>query len=685
MTPGSPDYMAPEQVLGGRLTGRMDQYALAGVVYEALAGALPFRADTPLAVLFKKHAEAPRPLADAAPQVPPGAAAAVMRAMSKDPQARFEVCADLARAFRDGLVPPRRAPVLAEPAPAPGAAPKRAPSPPPPASRAPVAPVAPAARRPRWRIAAVIALLAGGAALGAVALGVFDAKPVGPHAPPPAPLSAAPPAAPAAVDRVAPTLEVTSPSEESVTVSSALFTLVGRATDDDLSDVLVEGSRVPLGPGGEFRVPIALDEGVEKAVVVEAVDGAGNRSAKLTRRLRYVKPRAAWEAPLAAATAAGRAAEWERARVELSRAKEEDAPSVAIPAWLADGVAAYDAAPVLDVMEPRNGAQVSVGARVPVSGRMTSGRTTDRVEVLGKAVPLTDGRFATEVEMKTVGAVTIQVRVVDRGTERAKVERRVDVAERASSEQLAAAKALGIPVSFENSIGMRFVLIPAGEFDMGSPDTEEGRDADEVLHRVKLTRAYYMQVTEVSNAQFGRFRPEHTRYEGLDRDDQPVVMVNHAHATAFATWLTSQEKNRTYRLPTEAEWEYAARAGTRTPFWNGATISTDQANYDGSIAYGGGAKGVSRGTTLPVGSFPANPWGLHDMHGNVWEWVADWYGGYPKDAVTDPTGPASETHRIMRGGAWFNEPKFTRAAFRDRRDPATQKSHMGFRLVAEAR
>ena len=133
-------------------------------------------------------------------------------------------------------------------------------------------------------------------------------------------------------------------------------------------------------------------------------------------------------------------------------------------------------------------------------------------------------------------------------------------------------------------------------------------------------------------------------------------------------------------LPTEAEWEYACRAGTTTPFHFGETISTDQANYDGDHIYGNGKKGVYRKKTTPVGSFPANAWGLHDMHGNVWQWCQDWYGDYPQKDVVDPQGPEKGQRRVLRGGSWDDIPQNCRSAFRGRYGPGHRLIDCGFRL-----
>ena len=141
----------------------------------------------------------------------------------------------------------------------------------------------------------------------------------------------------------------------------------------------------------------------------------------------------------------------------------------------------------------------------------------------------------------------------------------------------------------------------------------------------------------------------HSDFKG--EKNLPVEQVEWDGCQEFAKKLRDKDK-KPYRLPTEAEWEYACRAGTTTPFYFGDTISTDQANYDGNHVYGNGKKGVYREKTTPVGSFPANAWGLHDMHGNVWQWCQDWYGDYPQNDVVDPQGPEKGKLRVLRGGSW---------------------------------
>ena len=139
-----------------------------------------------------------------------------------------------------------------------------------------------------------------------------------------------------------------------------------------------------------------------------------------------------------------------------------------------------------------------------------------------------------------------------------------------------------------------------------------------------------------------------------------------------------------YRLPTEAEWEFACRAGTTTPFSTGENVTVDQANYYGTYPYDGYPSGQYRSRTVPVGSFAPNRWGLYDMHGNVWEWCWDWYGPYADGAAADPTGAASGTYRVNRGGGWNDFGRHLRSAYRAAYPPANKTFNLGFRLARNA-
>jgi len=251
----------------------------------------------------------------------------------------------------------------------------------------------------------------------------------------------------------------------------------------------------------------------------------------------------------------------------------------------------------------------------------------------------------------------------------------------AQAAQRAWAEYLKQPVQRTDSLGVKLSLIPPGQFTMGSPKDEEWHRDDEVQHRVTMTKAFYLGSTEVTQRQWKALMGDNPSFF-TDSDDLPVETVTWEQAMTFCRKLSAKE-DASYRLPTEAEWEYACRAGTVTPFHNGETITTDQANYDGNNTYAGGPKGVFRETTTPAGSFATNPWGLHDMHGNVWEWCADWYGEYPASEVRDPTGPAEGDRRIFRGGCWINFPAVCRSANRAKVVPVSWHFHLGFRVVRD--
>jgi len=232
--------------------------------------------------------------------------------------------------------------------------------------------------------------------------------------------------------------------------------------------------------------------------------------------------------------------------------------------------------------------------------------------------------------------------------------------------------------STQGKPSVEWVNIPAGNFMMGSPVSEKDRGGDETQHQVTLS-AFRMSKYEVTFEQYDAFCDATGRSipkdEGWGRGRRPVINVSWDDAKAFADWMGC-------RLPTEAEWEYAARAGTTTPFNTGNCLSTAQANYNGNNPYSGCTKGEYRQKTTPVGSLSANAWGLHDMHGNVWEWCSDWYGAYPSAAQTNPKGPASASGRVIRGGSWYIIANYCRSARRNNSAPGNRNNIIGFRLVS---
>jgi formylglycine-generating enzyme required for sulfatase activity len=219
------------------------------------------------------------------------------------------------------------------------------------------------------------------------------------------------------------------------------------------------------------------------------------------------------------------------------------------------------------------------------------------------------------------------------------------------------------------------VVIPAGRFTMGSPDSEPGHLADEQQHQVAVRAPFAVGKYAVTFAEWDACAAaggcsERPSDQGWGRDRHPAINVSWNDAQQYAQWLSTKTRH-TYRLLTEAEWEYAARAGTVTAYSFGATISPSQANYGGEI-----------GRTQPVGSYPPNPWGLYEMHGNVYQWVQDCY--VSNNTATTDAGTAVEqagcSARVVRGGSWADDPDFLRSATRHYYTPGIRYGHVGFRL-----
>jgi len=232
------------------------------------------------------------------------------------------------------------------------------------------------------------------------------------------------------------------------------------------------------------------------------------------------------------------------------------------------------------------------------------------------------------------------------------------------------------------------IVVPAGSFMMGSPASEDGRsDSENPQHTVMMSEPFAVGRFSVTFDEWDAcladggcdgYRPN----DEWGRGRQPVINVSWVDAKSYAAWL-SRKTGRTYRLLSEAEREYVTRAGTTTPFWWGSSISASQANYDGSSSYRGGSKSEYRQKTVPVDSFRPNPWGLYQVHGNVWEWVEDCnhdsYAGAPTDGSAWLSGDC--TSRIVRGGSWYSDPRFLRAALRYWYPANYRASFIGFRLA----
>ena len=225
----------------------------------------------------------------------------------------------------------------------------------------------------------------------------------------------------------------------------------------------------------------------------------------------------------------------------------------------------------------------------------------------------------------------------------------------------------------------RFRYCPPGTFTMGSPEDEEGRYADETQHEVTLTRGFWLAETPTTQELWKAVMESNPR--GFEGDNLPVETVSWYDCRDFIERIQEDApKGLKFSLPTEAQWEYACRAGTTTPFSFGSTLNGDKANCRGNYPYGTNKKGQYLEKTSPVGSYPPNAWGLYDMHGNVWEWCSDWYGDYPNEAATDPTGTKNGSDRVLRGGGWNYTSRNCRSASRNRYTPGYRYFNLGFRL-----
>jgi formylglycine-generating enzyme required for sulfatase activity len=234
-----------------------------------------------------------------------------------------------------------------------------------------------------------------------------------------------------------------------------------------------------------------------------------------------------------------------------------------------------------------------------------------------------------------------------------------------------------LPREITNSIGMKLVLIPAGHFRMGSPATEKGRGPDEEQHEVEITRPFYLGACEVTQEEYQKVmnaNPSHfsAKGKGKDMGRLPVESVSWEEAVEFCRKLSKRPQeggSRTYRLPTEAEWERACRGGvlSHQVFHFGNSLSSEQANFDGREPYSDAAPGQTLSRTTPVGSYGRkNPFRLLDMHGNVWEWCSDWY---------------NKDHPVLRGGSWKAPPRQCRSASRRGLGPGERADDVGFRVV----
>jgi formylglycine-generating enzyme required for sulfatase activity len=255
---------------------------------------------------------------------------------------------------------------------------------------------------------------------------------------------------------------------------------------------------------------------------------------------------------------------------------------------------------------------------------------------------------------------------------------------------------LSVEKAFRNSLGMEFVLIPAGTFVMGSPLDEPHRNKKEIEHQVTITKPFYMQTTEVTLKQWWALMGKKLFGRRKGKENMPVVKVSWFDSVGFIKKLNALNEG-IYRLPSEAEWEYASRAGSRDAFSWGKDIDCTKAMYSNNSLKSGDcvdyvkSRGLAVDSPAPVRSYSPNAWGLYDMHGNVWEWCQDWwYDKYPGVAVKDPKGPDSpdpgtkKLRKVRRGGSWFRYGYSCRSANRAYAHPGARFQTTGFRVLREA-
>lgn len=233
------------------------------------------------------------------------------------------------------------------------------------------------------------------------------------------------------------------------------------------------------------------------------------------------------------------------------------------------------------------------------------------------------------------------------------------------------------------SINSRMVYISSGAFLMGSPPSEKGRYKDEEQHKITLTKGFYIGITEITQGQWKQIMGDHSSRFEASHENHPVGLISWNECQEFIMKLNRKEKSLRYRLPTEAEWEYACRAGSGAAFTNGA-ISQVKCGHDPNLDKVGWYCGNAKDETQSVAQKEPNAWGLYDMHGNAWEWCQDWYEERTSGSNINPKGPASGTSKVFRGGGWGLPARSCRSAFRDHYAPDLKCKLLGFRLVREA-
>lgn len=249
---------------------------------------------------------------------------------------------------------------------------------------------------------------------------------------------------------------------------------------------------------------------------------------------------------------------------------------------------------------------------------------------------------------------------------------------------LGSCKAEPVARWLEPITGMELLYVAPHTFRMGSTEELPGREPDETLHEVTLSTGFYLGRFEVTQGQWQRVMGANPSAFQDCGSDCPVENVTFREVQEFLRTLSSRSAGPSrFRLPTEAEWEAACRAGSATAYSTGSTLTSVRANFDGRYPAPGSPAGPFLGRPAPVGSYAPNTWGFHDLSGNVWEWCEDWYGPYPPGEARDPTGPATGTKRVIRGGSWVFDGNSARCGLRYTHAEVDRGYSIGFRVVRE--
>ena len=608
VTPGSPAYMAPEVATANELNSSYDQYSLAVLVYEALSGVLPIDAPTPIGLIIEKTTKDPPDLSTLVRQLPTHVTRAVMRGLARDPEARFPSCSALAEAILRAPRPSTTAPRTASAAPlhrnrrAVTSSKRRPRTSPNSATRTRTVP-----RREPKKGKSLIWIAAGSILVASVFVWFLFFREMGNRG--------------ASEDPSTPIANVAKPA-------------------DPVPATVPKGAR---GQPPTNDVPAPATPKVEVPTPVpKKVD---------------------WSEMKVSALRAAKNGEWSDAEQKLSDARKNGMPAGEAPKALINRIAQRRDTPRIVISSPKAGATVEQDV-MRVSGCVTgpSENATVTATLRGQTRTASvswDGRFHVEFPNRVRGNDPIRLTVSG------KLLRKITLSHvvhfnprekppawaRVSQLQLDKAHELGIPVAFENKFGMRFVLIPPGTFMMGSPKDEPYHDRDERQFKCTLTKPFYLQVTEMTK---GQFAAATSSFVDADDRDTPHKFSDYPRAESIADRLNEMQSTHRYSLPSEAQWEFACRAGSDTPFSTGASIDSSQANFDGERPYPGSQVSQWRKEKLvPAGSLAPNAWGLHEMHGNLWEWCRGWYGAYPTGPATDPEsfGDVDRKARVLRGGS----------------------------------